>query len=623
MDPMKQTALNRLNVLLLIVIGAAGVGLLWREGYLPLVRWPFLLYGVAVFAAGFWFAAFELTTRRFLWLAVVAGGGGYLTQYVGATVEGAWTYPAPHHTYYFVPSMFVFAATLAYGLTGAVFGPVLRRRLAYLPRWPNIIIIMVLFAVLILTSGDHQPIFWTYYGALFLFALYSATMMNLATFLGLLFSALLVGGMSETIGAHSGLWTFAQTGWIPPPFLVLVSWPFEIILYYGASALLAGETLLARPRYFTEEPLYEPVPEHPMWTGEEPITVASIRHDDPLRALDEVLEVCDVFHLLEQRSAEVGKNRGDLAIAIKPNLMFMYSPEDRSTFTDPALVEHLIDRMIEQGYRNIAVVEAQSAYGNYFLDREVPNVAKVAGYRPEGRYRIVDLTVERVPHHFSGPLGDHFVGPTWRDADFRISFAKNKTHVWAWYTLCIKNIYGALALQDKIREYHYKREIYYPTIDMLCAFPVHFGLIDAYLSADGPFGIFADREPNATKTILGSANIVALDWMGAGKMGLDPMVSRYMQLAVQAFGRPHVRVVGDDAPYFPWENVPKPLIDFWDQAEESYGFTNTFFSILNRKYMSDVFRRRPMAAFWVFVSKLLAPLGGVVYKSPERQEHKN
>ena len=82
-----------------------------------------------------------------------------------------------------------------------------------------------------------------------------------------------------------------------------------------------------------------------------------------------------------------------------------------------------------------------------------------------------------MPHRFDGPLGDHFVGPTWRDADFRISFAKNKTHTWAWYTLCLKNIYGVLPLQDKIREYHNKREIYYPTIDMMVAFPIHFGVI--------------------------------------------------------------------------------------------------------------------------------------------------
>ena len=48
---------------------------------------------------------------------------------------------------------------------------------------------------------------------------------------------------------------------------------------------------------------------------------------------------------------------------------------------------------------------------------------RMVGYEPRGRYRIVDLTEEMVPHRFDGTLGDHFVGPTWRDADVRISFA--------------------------------------------------------------------------------------------------------------------------------------------------------------------------------------------------------
>jgi uncharacterized protein (DUF362 family) len=136
-----------------------------------------------------------------------------------------------------------------------------------------------------------------------------------------------------------------------------------------------------------------------------------------------------------------------------------------------------------------------------------------------------------VPHSFRGKLGQHWVGRSWKEADFRVSFAKNKTHTWAWYTLTIKNVYGALPLQDKLKEYHTEREIYYPTIDFLVEFPVHYGLIDAYWSADGPFGIFADKEPNLTQTIIGGENLLAVDWVGASKMGLDPLVSRYMNLS--------------------------------------------------------------------------------------------
>ena len=91
-------------------------------------------------------------------------------------------------------------------------------------------------------------------------------------------------------------------------------------------------------------------------------------------------------------------------------------------------------------------------------------------------YRIVDLTEEMVPYDYGGRLGKHFVGPTWRDADFRISFAKNKTHTFCHYTLTLKNIYGTLPMQDKLKEYHTKREYDWPTIETMKHFWVHFGL---------------------------------------------------------------------------------------------------------------------------------------------------
>jgi uncharacterized protein (DUF362 family) len=615
----RQTAFNKVNALVLALVAAGGAAELALHGYLDRVNLAFALFGLAVLLFDVWQVSFEYSTRRFLWLVVVASTAGYATQVVGSTIQGAWTYPPPHQ-YGYVRAMFVLAAVGVYGLTVALLAPLARRLVPLRSRKLNFVLVVTLGVLFVLLGRDDrhgEAAVWIYYGLLFAFALYAAALTNLATLLGLVASAIIVGGLAEWLGARSGLWAYQRTGTVPPAYLVLASWPLESILHYGLSGILARESLVARPRFFKETRLFAEQREHPMWCGAGAHLVASVRDPDKLRALDQVIDATGFWEALERRRAAAGKPAAELLIAVKPNFMFMYSPEDRSTFTDPTLVEHLIDRMRERGYGNIALVEAQSAYGNFFHGREVPQVAAVVGYRPNGRYRIVDLTTEMVPHRFSGPLGDHVVGRTWRDADFRVSFAKNKTHTWAWYTLCLKNIYGALPMQNKIREYHYSREIYYPTIDLLVAFPVHFGFVDAHLSADGPFGIFADRNPNPTETVLGGANILAVDWAGASKMGLDPMVSRYMQLAVQAFGRPNVDLRGDASPYPDWTNVPKPLIEFWDHAEESYGFSNTVFSIMNREFMSDAFPPKPMTFLHRAVARLLSPLGGIVFK-PKR-----
>lgn len=296
------------------------------------------------------------------------------------------------------------------------------------------------------------------------------------------------------------------------------------------------------------------------------VTVASVRDPDKFRALDAVLEKTGFRDLLGRARNASGKPADAFSIVIKPNFMFAYNKRDHSTYTDPELVGHLV-RVIRDGagFTNVTVVEAQSTYGEYFNRRSVPEVAAYVGYAVDGSagYGLVDLTTDAHVEMSLGPhLGPHPIPLTWKNADFRISFAKNKTHAYAYYTLTLKNIYGALPLGDKFSEYHVKRDIYHTTIEYLRAFPVQYGLIDAHLSADGPFGIFADSEPNRTETILGGEDLVAVDWVGASKMGIDPKISRYMELAVKAFGKPEIRVEGDRSLYRPWLNVPVALSFF-------------------------------------------------------------
>jgi len=287
-------------------------------------------------------------------------------------------------------------------------------------------------------------------------------------------------------------------------------------------------------------------------------TVAAIKDPDRFRALDQVLEATDFFTLVDEAQSKSNKSKDEFSIIIKPNFSFMYSLTDISTFTDPRLVEHLIDRIHERGYRNIAVAEAQSTYTVFFTNRDVPTLARYIGVKGKN-YKVIDLSENTETYEYGRTLGSHRVHPTWRDADFRVSFAKNKTHSYAYYTLTIKNIYGALPMKNKFKEYHCNKElgIFTPAIDFIDEFPVHFGLIDAYISADGPFGIFADVEPNFTSTIIGGDNIVAVDWVGASKMGYDPTISEYMQLAVERFGKPKIRLIGDHSPYPGWRNVPE------------------------------------------------------------------
>ncbi|MBW6504255.1 DUF362 domain-containing protein [bacterium] len=338
-------------------------------------------------------------------------------------------------------------------------------------------------------------------------------------------------------------------------------------------------------------------------------TVASIRDADKFAALDRVLGDTGFDAILEAKRKDSGKARQDFSIVIKPNFMFAYDKRDRSTYTDPELVHHLVKRLREMGFGNLNVVEAQSTYGEYFDRRSVREMAEYLGYDRKAGYEVVDMTLDAdVIQHLGPHLGNHPVSRSWREADFRISFAKNKTHAYAYYTLTLKNIYGALPLADKFREYHCGRGIYETTIEYLKAFPVEYGLVDAWRSADGPFGIFADPAPNETNTIIGGTDLVAVDWIGASKMGIDPMISPYMKLAVEAFGKPEILLVGDPSPYRPWLNVPVALTLFTNKGvDANHYFGNLMYSAAAQMDEAH-FRHKNRALYMRLLRRMTVPL---------------
>jgi hypothetical protein len=158
------------------------------------------------------------------------------------------------------------------------------------------------------------------------------------------------------------------------------------------------------------------------------VTVAVVKDADKFTVLDRVLDETGFDALLEDKLSTSGKAKVDFLIAIKPNFMFAYDKRDRSTYTDPDLVGHLVTRLRGRGFPTIKVVEAQSTYGEYFDQRSGREVAAYLGYDGRTGYEVVDMTEDADEKRHLGPhLGLHPLSRTWRDADFRISF-KNKTH---------------------------------------------------------------------------------------------------------------------------------------------------------------------------------------------------
>lgn len=296
---------------------------------------------------------------------------------------------------------------------------------------------------------------------------------------------------------------------------------------------------------------------------------------------------------VEARWAASGKPKDQFSVVIKPNIMTAsVREEDSPVYTDPALVEALFGILRQEGFSRFAVVESENVYNYSYRGRTVRKVAEMCGYTGTG-YDIANLTEEAVPCDYAGLLGAHTAGRTWMEADYRVSFAKNKTHWQCYYTGCLKNVYGCLPEWDKMLFYHGRRrgkdiEFHDATVEVVERFPVHFGFLDAWVSGDGLTGHVRDASPNPTRMILASENILALDWVAGEKMGLDPMTNVVVRKAVARWGPVRVERDGDMTPWVRWRNLRPIVLWVMDIVEEWYGVSR-FFSRLAAAYQDPRF----------------------------------
>ncbi len=274
------------------------------------------------------------------------------------------------------------------------------------------------------------------------------------------------------------------------------------------------------------------------------------------------LDIADFAEHMERRADGSGKPREEVIVAIKPDLMMAYHKEDRSTFTEPFLVERLIDELYVMGFRDIRLCESQNLYGNHYQNRTVENVAHYVGYRPE-RYRIVDLSQELVPHAFTRGMGLYEIGKSWQDADIRISFAKMKTHVNAVGALTIRNIVTVVPQFGDHLFTGRLSDLQTVTMALLHDFPPHFGIIDAYENAaDGLMGFMADPTPKHPHLFVAGTDVICVDYAGLCLMGeRDPTRALDIKAAMEWFGDPraHGFVLGELTPIPDWDRASNGL----------------------------------------------------------------
>ena len=294
----------------------------------------------------------------------------------------------------------------------------------------------------------------------------------------------------------------------------------------------------------------------PLGSGGRVHVVRGESPDQKARLFAALLDESGMLAALDAAASRRGKSRGEMVIAVKPSFMLGYHHDDPSVVTDRALLEQLARTLREWGGGEILVIEARNIYEDFYRRRTVHDVADYFGFQSSW-YRLVDASEEQVPHRFTRGLAQYTVSRSWRDADFRISFGKMRSHPVELAYLTVGNVewIGARCDQFLFCERQAQRET--AIMMLLDACPPQFAILEAWEQVpDGLVGVMGCPRPRAPLRFYAAEDALALDIVAARHMGVrDPRESSILRAAFHWFGAADVSpdVVGCDETIDPWE----------------------------------------------------------------------
>jgi uncharacterized protein (DUF362 family) len=265
----------------------------------------------------------------------------------------------------------------------------------------------------------------------------------------------------------------------------------------------------------------------------------------------------DLEHQLRYRARSLGKPLSEFQVAIKPTFMLGYHQRDRSMITDRELLDELARFLRQCGCKDVAVVEGRNLYDQFYGNRSVHDVAQYFNMCSP-HFRVVDLSDEQVPHSFFRGMAQYSVGHTWKNADFRITIPKMRSHPVELAHLTISNLEGIGARCDQFLFAERQADRETATMMLLDEFPPHFSIVDAYeQAADGLVGIMGCPRPITPLRFYAGADALAVDMVATRHMGLkDPREVSTLRAACHWFGDPSdsIEIDGPDEPLGNWRS---------------------------------------------------------------------
>ncbi len=213
-------------------------------------------------------------------------------------------------------------------------------------------------------------------------------------------------------------------------------------------------------------------------------------------------------------------------VVVKPNIGWDASPE-RGANTHPELVGRVIELCFAAGAKSVSIFDNtcdqwQRTYENSGIEAAAKKAgATIVNGKDETLYREVEIPG-------GVKLKQAKVHSLILDSDVFINVPVLKHHSGALMTACLKNLMGVI--WD--RKFYHRTDLHQCIADLLTLRKPALNILDAYhpMVRNGPRGK-AVEDCVEMKTLLVSADIVAIDTAGAKLLDHQPADVRHVQLA--------------------------------------------------------------------------------------------
>ena len=296
--------------------------------------------------------------------------------------------------------------------------------------------------------------------------------------------------------------------------------------------------------------------ENPLGSGGRVWCIRGDGFDEKQTLFRQLLEETELEARLKERAEFLGKQIHEMRVAVKPTFMMGYDRKDRSPLTDPQLLANLAETLCGFGCAHVAVVEGRTIYDQFYRNRRVHDVADYFGIRSP-HFHIVDSAEEQAPHRYQRGMAQYTVSRTWRDADFRISFSKLRSHPIELALLTVGNVEWVGARCDEFLFLERQADRTTAVMMLLAEFPPHFALLDGYENApDGLVGVMGSPRPKSPRRLYAGTDALAVDTVAARHVGVQhPRESSLLEAACHWFGgwSEEIEVIGCDELVAPWD----------------------------------------------------------------------